>query len=126
MKHLRYVTALCSFAVLLPGSVSAGDAEYQWIDGLDAFSEEFVGPKIMDPEDSANYFVILDDGAIEGTWYGKELAGEWRWEDGYFCRSLSAPRPAPEDCQQWSLGDGTVRLVRDRGAGEATIYALGK
>ena len=126
MRQLLLPFAIGAAVALAPVWASAAEGDYALIDDLDAFTEAFVGPKIMDVEDDANYFVILDDGSIKGTWYGNALEGEWRWEPGYFCRSLSAPRPAPEDCQEWSLGDGTVRLVRDRGAGDKTIYALGE
>jgi hypothetical protein len=63
---------------------------------------------------------------IEGNWHGKEMAGEWRWEDKYFCRSLSAPRAAPEDCQEWSYSEGKARLVRNRGTGDAAVYSMGE
>lgn len=113
-------------AFMPTGAAAQGGEEYQVVSDLDAFKARFIGPKIMDPADDANYFVINEDGTLKGTWHGAELAGEWRWEDGYFCRSLSSPRPAPEDCQQWGVADGKARLVRNRGEGDATFYALGQ
>ena len=107
------------------GSALAND-QYRLIDAPEDFADAFIGQKIMDPEDANNFFVIGEDGTIAGTWYGGKLEGAWRWEEGYFCRTLSLPRPAPEDCQEWYLGDGSARLTRDRGKGESTIYALGE
>ena len=105
---------------------ASDDAEYIVVSDLDAFKARFIGPKIMDPKDSANYFVVRENGMIEGNWHGKEMAGEWRWEDKYFCRSLSAPREAPEDCQEWSYSEGKARLVRNRGTGDAAVYSMGE
>ncbi len=107
------------------GGPALAEDQYVWLNERGAFAAAFVGPKIIDLDDPANFFVISDEGTIEGTWYGKELRGKWRWDEGYFCRTLSAPRPAAEDCQEWSLGDGKVRLLRSRGAGDSTVYLLG-
>ena len=118
------IAAAYAVAAAALASAAAADSHYVWISEQGDFAETFIGPKITDPEDANNYFVIEDDGKIVGTWYGNKLEGEWRWDAGYFCRTLSAPRPAPEDCQEWSLGDGDMRLVRDRGQGESTLYTL--
>ena len=112
--------------MLYGGQPGLGADEFNVVTDFDAFKAHFVGPKIMDPENADNFFIVKEDGTIEGTWHGATMAGEWRWEDAYFCRSLSAPRAAPEDCQEWAYGDGKARLVRDRGAGQVTIYALGE
>ena len=127
LSRAGLVCGAVAFAVLNGTSdaqaASHGDG-FTIVSDLEAFEASFVGPRITDMEDDANYFVIMPDGTIEGTWYGKEMAGAWRWEDGYFCRTLSAPRPAPEDCQEWAMGQEKVRLVRDRGTGGETIYAI--
>ncbi|PRY20097.1 hypothetical protein CLV78_11546 [Aliiruegeria haliotis] len=126
MRQLFKIVALSASTILLATATFATGGGYSEVTDKASFEEKFVGVKIMDPEDDANYFVVRDDGSIEGVWNGKELKGEWRWEDTYFCRSLSAPRPAPEDCQSWSISEGKARLVRNRGDGDETIYALGK
>ena len=54
----------------------------------------------------------------------KDAFGAWRWQDGFFCRSLSALRAAPQECQQWPSAGDRARPVRDRGVGEATIHAI--
>ncbi|NNK67294.1 MAG: hypothetical protein HKO95_11210 [Rhodobacteraceae bacterium] len=126
MGKLAITTGLCIAAAIISHAALAADQDYEPVNELESFAAHLIGPKIMDPEDSANYFVILPDGAIEGTWYGNTLTGTWRWEDGYFCRALTAPRPAPEDCQEWSVANDRAKLVRNRGAGDATIYALGE
>jgi len=121
------VLAVMAGAIALFGAhhVHASDDEYTTVTDLDAFKAHFMGPKIMDPADSANYFVVNEDGSITGSWHGDDMAGTWRWDDKYFCRTLSAPK-APEDCQEWGYADGKARLVRNRGEGDATIYAMGK
>ena len=124
MRHTVSYTSIFLVVAAMSGGPTFAEDQYVWLNERDAFAAAFVGPKLMDPDDSANFFVIADDGTIEGSWYGNELKGEWRWDEGYFCRTLSAPRPAPEDCQEWSLGDGKVRLLRNRGVGESTVYLL--
>ena len=124
---VAFMLAVAGGSLVLSGTNTshADDTTFTVVTDLDTFKAHFVGPKIMDPADSANFFIIKDDGTIEGTWHGAAMAGEWRWEDKYFCRSLSAPK-APEDCQEWGYAEGKARLVRDRGAGKATVYALGE
>lgn len=110
------------------GALAAGDTDEDFTVVADfaTFKSHLIGPRITDPQNAANFFVINGDGTLNGTWHGKALSGKWRWEDKYFCRSLSAPRPAPEDCQQWSLAAGKARLIRNRGAGKSAVYVLEK
>ena len=117
--------AICATATIGANAIAADDGNFEVVTDFETFKARFIGPRIMDPEDDANFFVIRMDETVEGTWYGKTLAGDWRWEDQYFCRSLSAPRAAPEDCQAWSFAEGKARLVRNRGTGDETVYSLG-
>jgi hypothetical protein len=135
MKRISGILATATVLAIAAGSAmlfgvdtghASDETEFTVVTDLDTFKAHFIGPKIMDPEDSANYFVIREDGSIVGNWHGKEMAGDWRWDDQYFCRSLSAPRAAPEDCQEWGFAEGKARLVRNRGAGDATIYLMGE
>lgn len=129
---LRFTGAIGGAIALVAGLsvttpvLASDDTGFTIVSDLDTFKAQFMGPKIMDPKDSANYFVIREDGTIDGLWFGKTMTGAWHWEDKYFCRSLSAPRPAPEDCQEWSYGEGKAKLVRNRGTGEATVYSRGE
>lgn len=128
-KQSKALIFAASFAAGLGTAAATGiaqsdAAQFAVVEDYADFEATFIGPRISDPDDAANYFVIQTDGTIAGTWFGKTLSGAWRWEDGYFCRSLSAPRAAPEDCQQWSVAGDQARLVRDRGTGEATFYAI--
>lgn len=121
-------TMLCAALVVSSAAARAAedtvDDQFKVVSDYDAFESAFIGPKISDPANHENFFVIKGDGSIEGTWHGAALAGRWRWEDGYFCRSLSAPRAAPEDCQEWSVAGDRARLARERGAGESTDYVI--
>ena len=116
--------AACVGVLAAAVHAQSDNGPFEVVSDYATFEARLIGPKIADMADDANYFVIVPDGTIEGTWFGKEMIGAWRWEDGYFCRTLSAPRPAPEDCQEWAIGGETVRLVRDRGKGEETLYAI--
>ena len=116
------ITALATVTATL-GLGPAAAESFVVVSDYDTFAATFIGAKIGDPEDTANYFVIAEDGTLEGPWHGRTLKGEWRWEDGFFCRTLTAP-PAPEDCQQWSVSGNEARLVRNRGTGETTVYTI--
>ncbi|PLX39202.1 MAG: hypothetical protein C0606_01280 [Hyphomicrobiales bacterium] len=129
-KKFRLLAAAAAIgvAMTLPGggTLLAADDGYTVISKLETFNELLVGPRITDPKDEANFFVVNNDGTLNGTWHGKTLTGTWRWDDAFFCRVLTAPRPAPEDCQQWALADDKARLVRERGTGKTADYVVRK
>ena len=91
MRKLLDFAVAATAVVIVIGSASsmgvgpafAGDTQFTDVTDLDTFKARFMGPKIMDPKDGANYFIIKDGGVIEGSWFGKTMAGEWRWEDKF-------------------------------------------
>lgn len=64
---------------------------------------------------------VTPEGRIEGRAFGTPVTGDWRWQDGYFCRSLFyGAQDLGPNCQQVKLKGDTLRFISDRGQG---IYA---
>jgi hypothetical protein len=62
---------------------------------------------------------VRPDGTIEGRAFGFPVRGDWRWQEGYFCRAMRAGRAEiPDDCQQVLRNGDTLRFIADRGRGE--------
>jgi hypothetical protein len=57
-------------------------------------------------------------GEIEGRAFGAPVRGEWRWQDGYFCRDLFwNETDLGYNCQLVQENGATLRFTSDRGAG---------
>lgn len=67
---------------------------------------------------------ITRNGRIRGISDGVEIAGRWRWEDGFWCRTITEPVQTPEDCQVWEITNRTLIITRDKGRGERIVYPL--
>ncbi len=68
---------------------------------------------------------VLADGQISGRGMGRPVSGEWRWRDGYFCRTLFwGERDLGEDCQAVLRAGDQLRFVAERGAGIHADFRL--
>ncbi len=69
---------------------------------------------------------VMPDGKIIGKALGWGISGNWKWEDGYFCRDMDWSGYAiPFNCQLVEArGDGEVRFTVDRGAGNSASFRL--
>lgn len=64
---------------------------------------------------------VEPDGDITGRAFGREVTGDWAWQNGYFCRNLSfGADPLEYNCQLVEEREATLRFTSDQGAG---IYA---
>ncbi len=64
---------------------------------------------------------VTPEGEIRGDAFGRPVRGEWRWQDGFFCRDLYwGERDLGPNCQEVQMNGETLRFISDRGAG---IYA---
>lgn len=64
---------------------------------------------------------VTNAGQIQGRAFGKPVTGQWRWENGYFCRSLfHGQKNLGPNCQEVRISGNRIRFTSDRGAG---IYA---
>ncbi len=64
---------------------------------------------------------VGDDGKISGRAFGQRVTGDWRWQEGYFCRDLVVgDDELGANCQMVQVRGNTLRFTSDRGEG---IYA---
>ncbi len=62
---------------------------------------------------------VLPDGKIEGSAFGKDVTGAWRWQAGLFCRDLYfGKRDLGANCQVVQHKDGVLRFIADEGVGD--------
>ncbi|MEO0860010.1 MAG: dihydrodipicolinate reductase [Pseudomonadota bacterium] len=63
---------------------------------------------------------VTPDGGIGGRAFGFRVTGSWRWEGGYFCRTINtAVRKLPDNCQTVARDGNVLRFTADRGAGDS-------
>lgn len=68
---------------------------------------------------------VLPDGEIKGRGLGWDVTGEWRWQDGFFCRDLNwGGSDLGQNCQAVLVQGQTVRFVSDAGKGDYADFAL--
>lgn len=68
---------------------------------------------------------VSPSGGISGKGLRKEVRGQWRWQDGYFCRDLNwGQRALGYNCQQVEIDGRTIRFTSDRGAGDFADFQL--
>ncbi|MGR3434932.1 MAG: dihydrodipicolinate reductase [Shimia sp.] len=69
--------------------------------------------------------VVTPDGAITGRAAGRDVTGQWNWQDGFFCRSMAwGQRAIPYNCQLVQASGNRLRFTSDRGAGDAATFTL--
>jgi hypothetical protein len=69
--------------------------------------------------------VVRADGGLTGRAFGRAVTGSWTWEDGYFCRTITAgSRVLPRNCQTVARDGDTLRFTADRGAGDTADLRL--
>jgi hypothetical protein len=68
---------------------------------------------------------VMPDGRISGRGFGQPVSGEWRWQDGLFCRTLAwGGSDLGYNCQAVLLNGDTVRFVADAGQGDFADFRL--
>ena len=68
---------------------------------------------------------VLPDGKIQGRAAGRDVTGEWTWEDGFFCRSMMwGKREIPYNCQLVQYDGREMRFTTDRGDGDYADFRL--
>ncbi len=69
---------------------------------------------------------LTTEGAITGSALGWPLKGNWRWQDGYFCRDIDwSGTEIPYNCQLVEArGTDEVRFTVDQGRGDSASFRL--
>lgn len=61
---------------------------------------------------------VSADGTIVGTAFGRDVTGQWQWQDGYFCRDLyHGSEDLGPNCQMVTYDGKRIQFTSDRGAG---------
>lgn len=105
---------------LLPASAMA--------DGFQPVTDKNRFVELIQDKNLKRFGVVLrvsPEGAIDGNAFGYELTGQWRWENGYFCRTMSyGSGDLPDNCQMVLERDDTLRFISDRGQGDRADLRL--
>ena len=110
--------AFLAAAVALSPVAAERAAAFEVVQERAKFVELLTGRKLTRLGISLN---VSADGVIQGRAFGKPVTGQWRWENGYFCRTLyHGRRDLGANCQQVKVSGATLRFTTDRGTG---IYA---
>ena len=65
------------------------------------------------------------DGDIRGRALGGPVNGDWRWQDGYFCRDLVwGERDLGPNCQMVEVKGNRIRFTSDFGRGDSADFRI--
>lgn len=68
---------------------------------------------------------VMADGTIGGTAFGRNVTGQWQWEDGYFCRDLYyGTDDLGPNCQLVTIDGNRIQFTADKGAGQSAKLRL--
>lgn len=68
---------------------------------------------------------VTPEGDIDGSAFGTQVSGAWRWEDGFFCRDLYyGQRDLGPNCQVVQQRGETLRFIADQGQGQSADLRL--
>lgn len=68
---------------------------------------------------------IMEDGRIEGKAMGRDVVGDWEWQDGFFCRSMFwGERDIGYNCQEVSIKNKKIKFTSDRGLGASAQFLI--
>lgn len=69
---------------------------------------------------------VTPDGRITGRALGWGISGQWKWEDGHFCRDMDwSGYPIPFNCQLVETRNGReMRFTSDMGKGDSASFRL--
>lgn len=115
--YLACISVALSLAVAAPAA-----AEFSKVSDRDAFVRLISGKTLTRP------FVQLQvapDGAINGMGARWEVTGNWRWQNGFFCRDLNwGGDDLGYNCQEVRAHGNRIRFTSDQGAGDSADFRL--
>lgn len=117
-RMMKAVALVASCIVAAPASamdaISSRDAFMQTLDGRD-LRIGLYGLTLS----------VRDDGSIRGRAMGRDVTGDWTWQEGYFCREMKwGSRDIPFNCQLVQADGTKMRFTTDRGAGDSADFRL--
>ena len=69
--------------------------------------------------------VVTAAGDIGGRAFGRDISGQWTWDDGLFCRTMQAgDRAFALNCQVVERQGDRIRFIADRGKGDVADLTI--
>lgn len=110
---------LAAVLAVLPGWAAA---DFERITSKTAFVSIVAGKTLSRPLISVR---VDPRGEITGKGARWPISGEWSWQGGYFCRTLSwGGDNLGYNCQEVSVRGGKVRFRSDKGRGDWADFTL--
>lgn len=115
---MRQFTAFC-VAVLLAGPAMA---EFAKVNDAETFRALINGKTLTRP---LIRLTVSPSGKIDGTGASWEVEGEWRWQNGYFCRDLRwGGTDLGYNCQEVRVKGNKIRFTSDKGTGDFADFRI--
>lgn len=115
---MRYAT----LAILLAVTAGHAHADPIKISSRSDFVQTVSGKTLTRP---LVKLTVTPGGEIQGKGASWEVTGNWKWQGGYFCRSLYwGGSDLGYNCQAVHLTGGKLRFTSDRGAGDYADFRL--
>ena len=90
-------------------------------EGFQPVRDENTFIEVVEGRDLTRFGITLEvtsAGQIRGRAFGTPVTGQWRWQDGYFCRDLFwGDTDLGANCQEVRVQGDRVRFISDRGQG---------
>ena len=84
--------------------------------------------KLVDALELRRPFIALRvtrDGTITGRAFGRDVSGNWTWEDTYFCRSMTwGQKDIDYNCQEVRVAGDRLIFQSDRGTGDQADFRI--
>ena len=113
--RIFYLSFLLSLMVV---SAQAGERIFDRSTLLDVVSEKVLILRLFGIK-----LKIMEDGRIEGKAMGRDVVGDWEWQDGFFCRSMFwGKRDIGYNCQEVSINNKKIKFISDRGLGASAKF----
>lgn len=110
------------FAALVLGLAAFPAAAFERITSPDEFNQIVVGRELTRLGISLQ---VGAQGIVTGDGLGWPVTGEWRWQDGYFCRTLDwGGSDLGYNCQTVLRNGNRVRFIADQGQGRSADFRL--
>ena len=118
--HLLMAGTILLAALL--GTGLRADSAFDRVESREGFVAQITGRELTYP---GIRLQVSDAGRIDGRAFGRQVTGDWRWQDGYFCRTMFWGRKElAYNCQLVEKGAGALRFTSDRGTGDSAVLRL--
>ncbi|MBV2360131.1 dihydrodipicolinate reductase [Thalassococcus sp. CAU 1522] len=112
---------LLSIAIL-SAAATVAQAEFQRVTDRDTFVQLVQGKTLARP---LVRLQVLPDGAIAGRGASWDVTGQWRWQNGFFCRDLNwGGDDLGYNCQEVRANGDRIRFTADEGRGDFADFRL--